>query len=186
MGCLVVFLGLAVFFWSIFTVGGIFVTVENPITENIGYLILTIFIETALIILFILCIKKYQSPERKQARETKRAEEKARWEEAQRQRKEAERLRTTIVATRLIGEGSAEYKKSVGSMVVRGAIGGFFGGAAGAALGAASAASKNTNKNVRRFLVKYLDGHIEEKEATIGSAQYKEYMAHLEWGDGTE
>ena len=181
MGCLVVFLGLAVFFWSIFTVGGIFVTVENPITENIGYLILTILIETALIILFILCIKKYQSPER----EIKRAEEKARWEEAQRQRKEAERLRTTIVATRLIGEGSAEYKKSVGSMVVRGAIGGFIAGAAGATLGAASAASKNTNKNVRRFLVKYLDGHIEEKEATIGSAQYKEYMAHLEWGDGT-
>jgi hypothetical protein len=66
-------------------------------------------------------------------------------------------------------------------MLVRGAVGGFFAGAAGATLGMATAKNKNTNKNVRRFLVKYLDGHVEEKEATIGSAKYKEYMEHLVW-----
>lgn len=111
----------------------------------------------------------------------KRAEEKQRWIEEQIKRKEAERKRTTVVATRLIGEGSAEYKKSVGGMIARGAVGGIIGGTAGAALGMATAKNKNTNKDVRRFLVKYLDGHVEEKEATIGSARYKEYMAHLEW-----
>ena len=94
---------------------------------------------------------------------------------------EKERLRTTVVATRLIGEGAAEYKRSVGDMLVRGAVGGILGGKAGATLGMATTKSRNTNRNVRRFLVKYLDGHIEEQEATIGSARYKEYMDHLVW-----
>ena len=161
----------------------------------------------------VLCVllKKYKDPEfrkkdeenrRKAREEWKNNQRKARedWEawkagaperkrkreEMQAIRREAERKRTTVVSTRLIGEGSAEYKRSVGSMAFRGAIGGLFAGAAGATLGMATAMHKNTNKNVRRFLVKYLDGHIEEKEATIGSSQYKEYMAHLEWGDGTE
>ena len=141
-----------------------------------------------LVVVWVLHMNKTHTPEnaekvqqeRKKV-EQQRAEARKRWEEERAHRKEADRLRTTIVATKLIGEGSAEYKKSVGSMAVRGAVGGLFAGTAGAALGMASAKNKNTNKNVRRFLVKYLDGHIEEKEATIGSAKYKEYMEHLVW-----
>lgn len=160
------------------------------------------------IVVIILCvlIKKYRDPEvrkkdeenrRKAREEWKNNQRKARedWEawkadaperkrqkeEAQAIRREAERRRTTVVSTRLIGEGSAEYKKSIGGMAFRGAVGGFFAGPAGAVLGMATAKNKNTNKNIRRFLVKYLDGHIEEKEAAVGSSMYKEYMAHLEW-----
>lgn len=142
----------------------------------------------ALVVVWVLYMNKTHTAENaekiqqeRKIAEQKRAEAQKRWKEEQARRKEAERLRTTVVATKLIGEGAAEYKKSVGSMAVRGAVGGLFAGTAGAALGMASAKNKNTNKNVRRFLVKYLDGHIEEKEATIGSAKYKEYMEHLVW-----
>lgn len=188
MGCLVALVLFILIFWSILLISGITVVVGEPVAENIGLLVFVIIVEIALIVFWIWCMNKYHSPENaekmKQAREKaekQRAEAKKRWEEEQARRKEAERLRTTVVATKLIGEGAAEYKKSVGSMAVRGAVGGFIAGSAGAALGMASAKNKNTNKNVRRFLVKYLDGHIEEKEATIGSAKYKEYMEHLVW-----
>lgn len=180
MGCLVVLLGfLAGFFALVFIVA----LIQGEFAAGV----LVAIIEAVLIILFAVCLKKYRSPEHqakmKKAQEEWKANAPARKklrEEKQAQRDEAYRQRTTIVATRLIGEKSAEYKKSVGSMAVRGAIGSIF-GPAGAAIGMATAKNKNTNKNVRRFLVKYLDGHIEEKEATIGSTQYKEYMKHLEW-----
>ena len=188
MGCLVALVLFVLIFWSLVLISGITVVVGEPVAENIGLLVFIIIVEIALIVFWVWCMNKYHSPENaekmKQAREKaekQRAEAKKRWEEEQARRKEAERLRTTIVATKLIGEGAAEYKKSVGSMAVRGAVGGLFAGTTGAALGMASTKSKNTNKDVRRFLVKYLDGHIEEKEATIGSAKYKEYMAHLVW-----
>lgn len=181
MGCLVILLGLLVCFWGMAT---IVTLVEGVVAAKI----LASIIEIALVTIFVICLKEYRKPENREKRiqaqknaDKKRAEEKQRWIEEQNKRKEAERLRTTVVATRLIGEGSAEYKKSVGGMIARGAVGGIIGGTAGAALGMATAKNKNTNKDVRRFLVKYLDGHIEEKEATIGSARYKEYMAHLEW-----
>lgn len=186
MSCLVVVLGFAV---GLFGLAAIIAVASG---EAVGGFI---FIEAVFVTLFCICLKKYKSPEyqekMKKAREQAqkyREEWKAGAPEREQKRKEElerirenERLRTTIVSTRLIGEGAAEYKKGVGNMLARGAVGGFFAGAAGAALGMATAKNKNTNKNVRRFLVKYLDGHIEEKEATIGSARYKEYMAHLEW-----
>lgn len=178
MGCLVVLLGFAVGIWGIGIISVIFDGV------GVATIVVGTWIEAVLIALFILSLHKYRSPEN----QAKRAEYKAKATEREKLQadiqsihREAERKRTTIVATRLIGEGSAEYKKSVGNVAFRGAVGGFFAGAAGATLGMATAKNKNTNKNVRRFLVKYLDGHIEEKEATIGSAQYKEYMKYLEW-----
>lgn len=182
MGCLVVLLGFVVGIWGLATIITLF---EGVMAAKI----ISLCIEAVFVFLFVKCLKKYRSPENqekmKQAREKSKqqmAETKIRWEEDKAKRKEAERLRTTIVATRLIGDGAAEYKKSVGSMAARGAIGSVF-GPAGAMIGMATAKNKNTNKNVRRFLVKYLDGHIEEKEATVGSATYKEYMAHLEWNE---
>jgi hypothetical protein len=184
MGCLVVLFVFAAGFWGLCTIATF---VDGVAAAKV----LASIIEIALVALFIVCLKKYRSPENqekmKKAQE-KWAEYKAKAPERNKQqaelqaiRREAERKRTTIVSTRLIGEGSAEYKKGVGNMLVRGAVGGFFAGAAGATLGMATAKNKNTNKNVRRFLVKYLDGHVEEKEATIGSAKYKEYMEHLVW-----
>ena len=171
MGCLVVLLGFAVGIFSIVTIG----VIASGATDAIaGGVILTIIT----LIPFLLGLKKYRSPEnQKKMKDAQERFAKYRANEAELRRK-----RTTIVSTRLIGEGSAEYKKSVGSMLTRGAIGGMLGGSAGAALGMATTKSKNVNKKVRRFLVKYLDGHIEEKEAEIGSWQYKEYMKYLEWG----
>lgn len=170
MGCLVVLFGFGVFLFG----GSAIVAIAEGSTDAIPGLIIFAII---CLIPFILCLKKYRSPEHQKKR--KDAQEKLAAFHAE--SKEQLRLKTTIVSTRLIGEGSAEYKKSVGSMVVRGAIGGMLAGSAGATLGMATAMNKNTNKNVRRFLVKYLDGHIEEKEAVIGSSQYKEYMKYLEW-----
>lgn len=137
-------------------------------------------IAVVLMIVLIALMPIIKNSEMQKRWEKKRADEKQHWAEEQTRRQETERLRTTIVSTRLLGEGAAEYKKSVGSMAARGAVGSLF-GPAGAVIGMATAKSKNTNQDVRRFLVKYLDGHIEEKEAIIGSAKYKEYMAHLEW-----
>lgn len=169
--------------------------------KGMGYFIYALVIEAVMISLFVFFLRRYIVSgkwEQHKAKKARKREESQREREEwiagapERERKhkevldkkrELKRLRTTIVSTRLIGEGSAEYKKSVGNVLVRGAVGGILGGAAGAALGAATAKNKNTNKNVRRFLVKYLDGHIEEKEATIGSSKYKEYMEHLEWNE---
>lgn len=181
MSFLVVLLGFAV---GIF---GLSMIVAMASGEAVGGFII---LEAVLVTLFCICLKKYKSPEyqakMKNAQEQTRKsyeEWKAGAPERERQRREKERLRTTIVSTRLIGEGAAEYKKSVGSVAFRGAVGGLLAGSAGAVLGMATAKNKNTNKNVRRFLVKYLDGHIEEKEATIGSYRYNEYMKYLEWKD---
>lgn len=143
------------------------------------------------VVMWVLYMNKTHTPENakkvqqerekvEKQREEERVKARKYREEEQSRRKEAERLRTTVVATKLIGEGTAEYKRSAGSMVVRGAVGSLF-GPMGTVVGMASTKSKNTNKDVRRFLVKYLDGHIEEKEATIGSAKYKEYMKYLVW-----
>lgn len=176
MSFLVVLLGFALGFWGL----AFIVLVADGATDALtGWLIMFIIILVA----FLYCLKKYRSPEYqaklKKAQEDWQASaperERIRQEEKERKR-ERERLRTTIVSTRLIGEGSPG--KGVGNMLKRGAIGSILAGSAGAAIGVATA--KN-DKNVRRFLVKYLDGHIEEKEATIGSRMYEEYMAHLEW-----
>lgn len=170
MGCLVVLFGIAVVFGG-FTVIG---TIVSGATDAIPG---AIFLFIIFLIPFLLCLKKYRSPEhQKKMKDDQEKYAQHRANEAERKRK-----RTTIVSTRLIGEGSAEYKKGVGSMLTRGLVGGMLGGSAGAALGMATTKSKNTNKNVRRFLVKYLDGHIEEREAEKGSWQYKEYMKYLEW-----
>lgn len=140
----------------------------------------TLIIAVVLLIVLVALIPIVKKSSYQKRWEEKRAAEKRYWEEEHKKKQEAERLRTTVVATKLLGESAAEYKKSVGSMIARGAVGSVF-GPAGAVIGMASVKSKNTNQNVRRFLVKYLDGHVEEKEAVIGSKQYEVYMAHLEW-----
>lgn len=173
---LVYLLGIFGVLWS----GGTIVTIVEGDWDSIG---LWIFVEICLIVLFVICLKKYRNPEYQAKLKEKKRAAQEKWSKQQANAAERKRLQTTIVSARLIGEGSAEYKKSVGSVLTRGAIGGLFAGAAGATLGIATAKNKNTNKNVRRFLVKYLDGHIEEKEATIGSSDYEIYMAHLEWED---
>lgn len=187
MGCLVVLTGFIAGIWGV-------ATIITFVEGAVGAKVLSLVIEVILVALFVRCLIKYRSPENqeqmKQARERAEKERASAAERAQLRKKfqaeeqapkrEAERLRTTIVATKLLGEGAAEYKKSVGSMAARGAVGSLF-GPTGAVIGMATTKSKNTNKNVRRFLVKYMDGHVEEKEATIGSKQYEIYMSFLEW-----
>lgn len=177
MFLLITLLGFAVSFVGLGSIG---LFIDGAVDAGIVFLLFDLFV---LVPPFVLLIIYYNSPRSKAKREQakeKRAAYIARLDEEKAQRKEEQRLRTTIVATKLLGEAAAEYKKSVGDMVVRGAVGSIF-GTAGAVIGAATAKDKNVNKNVRRFLVKYLDGHIEEKEATIGSLQYKIYMEHLVW-----
>ena len=195
MGCLVALTGILAVVWGIGFIGA---GISGAGAETV---VTGIFIEIGLIVLFIVCYRKYHNPEyqaKMEERKRKAQEDREYYAklsagaaereqlrkkfEAEEQAKkfEAERLQSNIVATRLLGEGAAEYKKSVGSMVTRGAVGSIF-GTSGAVIGMATTKSKNVNKNVRRFLVKYKDGHIEEKEATIGSKQYKIYMSFLEW-----
>lgn len=135
------------------------------------------------IVLFLICLKKYRSPEYK-AKQQKAREDLAAYKAADQERRaigaERRRRATTVVSARLIGASAPEYKKSVGDMAVRGAVGGLF-GPAGAVIGMATAKDKNVNKGKSRFLVKYEDGHIEEKEAAVGDPLYKVYMEHLEW-----
>lgn len=181
--------------------GAVICAIEGLATGDTALLVGAIMLEAILIPLFIVLLIKRLDPkyhEKKQERQEKKREEREYWEklnagaaereqlrkkfkaEEKAEKFQAERLRTNIVATRLIGEGAAEYKKSVGSMAVRGAVGSVF-GPAGTVIGMATAKNKNVKKNVRRFLVKYQDGHVEEKEATIGSKEYKIYMSFLEW-----
>jgi hypothetical protein len=142
----------------------------------------TFVVIAVIVFLWVLYMNKRHSPanakKMKEAHEKEarvKLEAKKRWEEEQ-------RLQTTIVATKLLGESAAEYKKSVGSMAARGAVGSLF-GPAGAVIGMASAKNENVNKDKRRFLVKYLDGHIEEKEVKKGSEKYEEYMKYLVWDE---
>lgn len=186
MSLLVVLTGFAAGLWGITTLLAI---VRDP---NIEMAIYPLIIEAILVFLFLICRKKYKSPEyqakMQRAKEARAAyeatapERKQRNDELRAQRAELRRQATTVVSTRLIGDSAAEYKKSVGNMVVRGAVGSLF-GPVGAAVGMATTKSKNKNKNKRRFLVKYEDGHIEEAEVRVGSIFYKHYMEKLEWED---
>ena len=181
MSFLVVVTGIIVGFWSL----GVISAITNE--PELGPIVVMLIIEAALAWLHLRCVKKRKSPEYK-AKQKKAQEEKEELRERRRlylekynqEQKEIKRKRHTVVSTRLIGEGAAEYKKSVGDMVVRGAVGSMF-GPVGAAVGMATTKSKNTNKNKRRFLVKYEDGHIEEMEVTVGGILYKHYMEKLEW-----
>jgi hypothetical protein len=186
---------------GVFAGATVICAIEGLVTSDTGLLVGSLLIEAVLVPLFMSLIGKYRDPEYRaemEERKRKAQEDREYYEklsagaaereqlrkkfEAEEQAKkfEAERLQSNIVATRLLGDGSPEYKKSVGSMVARGAVGSIF-GSTGSAIGMATTKSKNVNKDVRRFLVKYKDGHIEEKEATIGSKQYKIYMSFLEW-----
>lgn len=183
MSFLVVVTGFAAGLWGLTTLLAI---VRDP---NIEMAIFPLLIEAVLVFLFLKCRKKYKSPEykekQKKAKEEKeelRERRKVYLEKYNQEQKENKRQRNTVVSTRLIGDGAAEYKKSVGDMVVRGAVGSVF-GPVGAAVGMATAKSKNKNKNKRRFLVKYADGRVEEMEVTVGGILYKHYMNHLEWED---
>lgn len=154
-------------------------------------LVFLLFFEAVHIVLFFVCLKKYRSPEYKAKQQKAREDlaahkaadlEKKRQKEERKAIEERRRMRANIVvSTRLIGESAPEYKKSVGDMVVRGAVGSLF-GPAGAVVGMATAKDKNVNKGKWRFLVKFADGHIEEKEVYEGDPLYKVYMEHLEWG----
>ena len=177
MGCLVAITGVGAVFWLL-----VMLILVGEVRDTDAMTVLLIF-EAIHLFPFLIFLKKYRSPEykakKKKAKEDL-AVQKAAAQERKRQMEERQRLATTVVSTRLIGESAAEYKKSVGDMVVRGAVGGLF-GPAGAVIGMATAKDKNVNKRKRRFLVKYEDGHIEEKEASIGEPLYKVYMEHLEW-----
>ena len=184
MGCLVALTGVSAAFWLVITLA-MWETASETGTLNIF-----LIIEAVMVLWFLACLKKIRSPEYKTKQEKARddlAAYKAANLEKKRQRnermeQEAERRKraTTVVSTRLIGESAPEYKKSVGDMAVRGAVGGLF-GPAGAVIGMATTKNKNVNKGKRRFLVKYEDGHIEEKVVTASDPLYKVYMEHLEW-----
>lgn len=152
--------------------------VTGDISTFAGVITLEIFF---FIPLFVLCLVRYLSPAYK-AKQKQRKEENAKWQsisaEIARFRKmEEERKRPKIVSTTLLGRYT-KHKKKKGSMLARGAIGGFLGGASGATLGMATA--KNNNQKIYVFLVKYHDGHVEEKEAVVGTAEYEEYMKYLD------
>jgi hypothetical protein len=176
MGCLVFVTGFGAAFWLLIILA--LIGEYGP-----GVMSVLLIIEALHIFLFVACWKKLNSPEYK-AKQQKAREDLAAYKAADQERRaiEAERRRraTTVVSARLIGASAPEYKKSVGDMAVRGAVGGLF-GPAGAVIGMATAKDKNVNKGKSRFLVKYEDGHIEEKEAAVGDPLYKVYMEHLEW-----
>ena len=169
-------------FFGVMWGGSIIVTI---VEGNYDLIWFGIFVEICLIALFVICFKRYRNPEYQAKLKEKRRKSQEAWakiqaDEAKRKQREAEaeRRRTTVVSTWLLG-GYTAQKKKTGNMLKRGAIGGLLGGTAGAALGMATA--KNKNQQIRVFLVKYLDGHLEEKEAAVGTAEYEEYMEHLEW-----
>lgn len=183
MSFLVVMTGFAAGIW------GISIAIALSTNPSIGAAIFCIYIEVLLLVSFFVCLKKYRSTEYK-AKQKKNQEDWATYKAAAPERKrqrdeliaqEAERRRraNTVVSTRFIGASSPEYKKSVGDMIVRGAVGGLF-GPVGAVVGMATTKEKNVNKQKRRFLVTYEDGHVEEKEASIGEPLYKLYMERLE------
>jgi hypothetical protein len=176
MGCLVSVTGFGVGFWLLI----ILALASNSGPDVMAVLLV---IEALHIFLFAACLKKVRSPEYK-AKQKKAQEDwaiqKAAIKERTRQREEKKRRATTVVSTRLIGASAPEYKKSVGDMAVRGAVGSLF-GPAGAVIGMATAKEKDVNKRKRRFLVKYEDGHVEEEEVTVNGLLYKLYMEHLEW-----
>ena len=62
-------------------------------------------------------------------------------------------------------------------MVLRGLIGYMVSGKNGAALSAATTKKKYIEK--QRFSVKYLDGHVEEKEVVVGGEEYKKLVDYL-------
>lgn len=118
----------------------------------------------------------------KEEKAVKKEQQREALEKYNKERAEAKRKRTTPVSARLLGVSAAEYKRSVGSMAVRGAVGSIF-GPGGAMIGMATTKNKNVNKDMRRFLVKYEDGHIEEEEVKVGSILYNRYMELLEWDE---
>ena len=184
MNFLVAITGLGSAFWClvIFTAVGE-ATDQETLTAMLVITAIHIF-------LFLICLKKYRSPEYKAKRQKAKddlaaykaaaPERKRQLEERLALEEENRRRATTVVSTRLIGASAPEYKKSVGDVVVRGAVGSLF-GPAGTVVGMATAKEKNVNKSKRRFLVKYEDGHVEEMEASVGEPRYKLYMEHLEW-----
>ena len=137
------------------------------------------------LVLFLICLKKYKSP-KYQSKQQKAREDYARIKEGNAKykaiKRERDRQHYTPVSTRLLGESAAEYKRSVGSMAVRGAVGSIL-GPGGALIGMATTKNKNVNKDKRRFLVKYEDGHVAEEEVKVGSAKYDLYMQLLEWDE---
>jgi hypothetical protein len=184
MGCLVAMTGVSAAFWLL-----IILAMWETASEA-GTLSIMLFIEAVVVLWFLVFLNKYRSPEY-QAKQKKAQEDWAAYKAAAPERKrqmnermeqEAERRRraTTVVSTRLLGETAPEYKKGVGNVAVRGAVGSLF-GPAGAVIGMATAKNKNVNKGKRRFLVKYEDGHIEERVVTTSDPLYKVYMEHLEW-----
>jgi hypothetical protein len=184
MGCLVSVSGFVAGFWLLITLA---------LWGNASYQEshkIFLIIEAVLVLWFLACLKKIRSPEYKAKQERARedlaaykaADAERKQQKAERMAQETERRRraTAVVSTRLIGESAPEYKKGVGNMVVRGAVGSLF-GPAGAVIGMATTKNKNVNKGKRRFLVKYEDGHVEEKVVTTSDPLYKVYMEHLEW-----
>lgn len=177
MGFLVAITGAGAAFWLL-----VILILVGEVSDPEAIAILLAF-EVIHLFLFLVCLKKYKSPEykakKKKARENLAAQ-KAAAQERKYEMEESKRRARAVVSARLIGESAPEYKKSVGDVVVRGAVGGLF-GPAGTVIGMATAKDKNVNKRKRRFLVKYEDGHVEEKEASVGEPLYKLYMEHLEW-----
>lgn len=176
MGCLVSVTGFGIGFWLL-------IILALAGDSSPGAMVVLLIIDAIHVFLFLTCLKKVRSPEYKAKQKKNRDDwvaQKADAQEMKRQRDERRRLANTVVSTRLIGESAPEYKKSVSDVVVRGAVGGLF-GPAGAVVGMATTKNKNVNKGKRRFLVKYEDGHIEEKVVTASDPLYKVYMEHLEW-----
>ena len=100
-------------------------------------------------------------------------EEKAKIELEKKNEQEKRSNSTTVIRTRIIGQ---DTKKSAGSSVARGVVGGTLFGVAGAVGGAMS----GKNKQSIIFYVTYKDGHSETKTVPIDSAEYKKYMIYLE------
>ena len=80
-------------------------------------------------------------------------------------------IKTTILNT------INDSRKSAGSSLVRGAVGGYLFGVAGVAAGAVSGKNKIESKTT--FLVEYASGKKETKTVSNNSKEYQELVKHL-------
>lgn len=146
---------------------------ENLAIISIAPFLIFMALGTVFLFLWATQSAKAQREEAQRKWEALSDEEKAEIELKKKQEQEERAKATTIEKTRIIGQ---DTRKSTGSSVVRGAVGGALFGVAGAVGGAMS----GKNKQSIIFYVTYKDGHSETKTAEIDSDEYKKYMIYLE------
>ena len=186
MRFLVTFLGVLVSLWGTGVVGS---AIDGADPYSVGF---GLFLEIGLIIPYAICMYIYCRPAYQEKRKKALAARAERWEKEARlqklikeAREAGEKARTTVVSTRLLGTGASKHKGDLSRAAMGAAVGGLLAGSPGAMLGgiATYQSIRNKKQKIQCFLVKYQDGHVEEREATVGSKEYKLYIEHLVWDE---